>query len=139
MEYGPAMIRRRTTPRRKAPWVEMRGPQPEKLKPVNRIKPITTAQSFNLRVYKRMRIAFLKENTDCAVFDGPANQVHHRRGRLRTLLLDQRFWIAVSAAGHEWINAHPALARERGLLCDPGQWNTAPIDEETGRLRQLMR
>ena len=51
------------------------------------------------------------------------NEVHHMRGRLGPLLNDKRFWLAVSKAGHRWIHQHPHAARQRGWLCQPGEWN----------------
>lgn len=53
-------------------------------------------------------------------------EVHHTRGRMGPLLLDERFWIAVSADGHNWIHSHPAAARERGWICGHGKWNQVP-------------
>ena len=65
----------------------------------------------------------------CAVFPWsgnrprPATQVHHVRGRLGKLLLDQMYWLPVSAVGHRWIHDHPDEARRMGYLCAVGQWN----------------
>lgn len=50
-------------------------------------------------------------------------EVHHTRGRAGALLLDKRFWIAVSRIGHRWIHSNPAEARRRGWLCAVGEWN----------------
>jgi len=58
-----------------------------------------------------------------------ATQVHHSRGRLGDLLLDERFWVAVSAKGHEWIHENISHARKVGLICEPGQWNTKPKEQ----------
>lgn len=60
------------------------------------------------------------------------------RGRAGTLLIDVRFWKAVSREAHDWIQAHPVEARAEGLLCGPGEWNVAPRDAETARLRALL-
>lgn len=53
-------------------------------------------------------------------------EVHHIRGRCGSLLLDKRFWMAVSKDGHRWIHDHPDTARDRGWLATEGQWNTVP-------------
>jgi len=42
--------------------------------------------------------------------------VHHINGRENEMLLDQEFWLAVSREGHDWIHAHPEIAREEGWL-----------------------
>jgi hypothetical protein len=47
-------------------------------------------------------------------------EVHHRRGRAGSLLLDMRHWLAVSRIGHRWIHSHPTEARARGWLCEVG-------------------
>jgi hypothetical protein len=48
------------------------------------------------------------------------SEVHHRRGRVGRLLLDDRHWMPVSKSGHRWIHKHPNLARERQWLAQPG-------------------
>jgi len=79
--------------------------------------------------YHKLKAQFLKDNPTCVVFpwDGwkqrPATQIHHRHGRLGSLLLDTRFWLAVSQTGHDWIHTHMEQARAYGFLCAKGQWN----------------
>jgi hypothetical protein len=68
-----------------------------------------------------------------------SRDVHHSRGRVGTLLIDTRFWKAVSRKAHDWIGEHPEEARALGLLCQPGEWNTPPNDAETARLRAVIR
>lgn len=58
-----------------------------------------------------------------------ATQCHHQRGRRGVLLMDERYWIPVSDAGHRWIHNNPAEARKLGLLCEVGDWNKpGPIE-----------
>lgn len=79
-------------------------------------------------------------NKTCAVFSGrAAEDVHHLRGRAGTLLIDRRFFKAVSRKGHRWIDANREEARKRGLLCQRGEWGKAPDDEETRRLKEIIR
>lgn len=58
------------------------------------------------------------------------NEVHHTRGRAGALLLDERYWLAVSKQGHRWIHEHPAQARNMGWLAQPGEWNTPVAPEK---------
>ena len=52
----------------------------------------------------------------CAIYPHlAATQVHHAKGRRGALLMDERYWVAVSAPGHQWVHAHPLEARELGL------------------------
>lgn len=53
------------------------------------------------------------------------DQVHHVRGRLGPLLLDKRYWLAVSGPGHWWIGRNPAEAAKRGWLARKGEWGRA--------------
>ncbi len=76
-------------------------------------------------IYSERRILFLEGQT-CAVFpDLPAVEVHHRKGRQGfadgwakrsgiSLLLDMRWWLAVSSEGHRYIGDHPQEAMDRG-------------------------
>ena len=51
-------------------------------------------------------------------------EIHHCRGRAKSLLRDKRFWMPVSRAGHRWLHANIAEARAHGWICEAGQWNT---------------
>lgn len=83
---------------------------------------ISARQQARLRAYARARAAYLSrpENRQCRVFPNRrATEIHHARGRAGRLLLDERFWVPVSRAGHRWIHDHPEAARRAGLL---GPW-----------------
>ena len=45
-----------------------------------------------------------------------ATEVHHVQGRENEMLLDQKFWLAVSREGHQWIHNNPEIAREEGWM-----------------------
>lgn len=45
-----------------------------------------------------------------------ATEIHHRNKRRGANLLDERHWLAVSAAAHDEIENHKAWARTRGYL-----------------------
>ena len=67
-----------------------------------------------------------------------ANDVHHQRGKAGTLLIDQRFWLAVCRPCHSYIQDNKAEARAKGWLCDWGLWNSPPADEISEQLRSLI-
>jgi hypothetical protein len=77
----------------------------------------------------------LPENRWCRVYlllldqRVPATQCHHFQGRRGMLLLYEPFWIAVSWEGHRWIDEHREQARDLGLLCPLGRYNS-PVDTE---------
>ena len=109
-----------------------------------RIRARTPARAAQERLYRAEVKEWLRQpdNRICAVWsmsaefrekvgqfkigvrDIGATQCHHTRGRRGALLLDKRFWVAVSDAGHRWIESNPDKARALGLLCAKGQWNT---------------
>ena len=61
---------------------------------------------------------------------GKITEVHHKRGRLGALLLDQRHWLGVSRLGHRFIHSNPQIARQYGWLCDKGEWNRVDINNK---------
>ena len=90
-------------------------------------------------IYSEWRAKFLEENPRCARFpQHKATDIHHTRGRAGPLIIDVRFWKAVSRGGHRWIEENGEAARALGLLCQRGQWNTPPNDDETRRLRIII-
>jgi hypothetical protein len=55
------------------------------------------------------------------VFPGKfATEIHHKAGRERDLLNDNRDWLAVSAMGHRWIHDNPYQAYKLGFLKGEG-------------------
>lgn len=97
---------------------------------IPQIRSRTSKRKQEERIYAQRRKIFLLNHPWCAVAKAlrerarPATQVHHKRGRIGRLLLDERHWLPVSMWGHEWINSHPAQARTLGLLCELGKYNT---------------
>ena len=88
------------------------------------IRKVSRAMAKRLREYAKKRGPFL-EGKRCAVFPGNvATEIHHIRGRTGTLLLDSRYWLPVSRAGHYWIDTHRKEAQEKGWLAQLGQWNS---------------
>ena len=69
--------------------------------------------------YLRQRETFLLANPECGVCRvNRATQIHHRKGRLGALLVDERFWLAVCYPCHGILEANPAWAREQGYSLD---------------------
>jgi hypothetical protein len=93
-------------------------------KPINRVSKKRQVQELQ---YAADRIIFLAkpENKICPITRQPTTEIHHvrkRRGfadewaRLNNipLLLDQRYWLAVSRIGHQKIEENPTWAYEKG-------------------------
>lgn len=45
-----------------------------------------------------------------------ATEIHHRRGRVGSLLTDERYFLAVSHRGHLWIHNNPGQAYDQGFM-----------------------
>lgn len=131
--------------RPKALWVEIRDADSKPMTPAKaeftkhlrtwqskQRKPIKRRSDYyesQMVLYRALRAEFLlkPENAKCCVFPRrKATQIHHVRGRGRggvgPLLLDQRYWLAVSPQGHDAIHKNPEWARGQGLLAG-ADWN----------------
>jgi hypothetical protein len=104
-----------------------------------RVPPVSKSRRSVLAEYRREARLFVAAavalGCTCPIVDGVQalrerradnrlTEVHHVRGRSGGLLLDRRWWLAVSAAGHDWVHQHPKQAAERGWIAGPGQWNS---------------
>jgi hypothetical protein len=112
-----------------------------------RIKPVSDTKASERRLYAKEARKFVSEAVGrgerCPVVASIADlrdgnrygwpisdkltEIHHSRGRLGSLLRDQRFWIAMSKAGHRWVHSNIPEARQRGWICEAGQWNKSEI------------
>jgi hypothetical protein len=101
---------------------------PEKKPPISIPKKSKNKQVADLK-YIVVRKEFLgkPENQICPVTGQPTVEVHHQSGRRHDqyadewarqnnvcLLIDVRFFLAVSREGHDWIEANPNEAKELG-------------------------
>jgi hypothetical protein len=79
-----------------------------------KIKPRSKKLTKEMVKYNKEVKIFLAENPVCPVTGGKATQVHHKKGRIGKLLMDKRFWLAVSDEGHRKIELNPEWAKEMG-------------------------
>lgn len=64
---------------------------------------------------KRKEFLSLPENEFCAVFPWlRSTEIHHKKGRIGKLLIDERYFLAVSPEGHRKIENNPEWAYEMG-------------------------
>lgn len=119
---------RQPKPKKKAPWTTTFPDQMQ-----------TKVKGGHIgRRYRRAIKEWLlrPENVHCIVqmlvFDRIARaiQVHHWRGRIGSLLMDQRFWLPCSAEGHYWIHANPKAAKLCGLIAGGKAWNVPALAAE---------
>lgn len=88
--------------------------KPKELKPRKAIPKVSAKRKIENREYTIKRLQFLAqpENQRCPITGKQTTDVHHKKGRVGTLLLDTRFWLAVSREGHKQIEENPEWAKE---------------------------
>ncbi len=100
-------------------------------KPIRRVSSKRAAQ---LKEYTKLRKEFMAANPICKVWldENPpsaehwtrvpeiaaSTDIHHRKSRIGKMLLDTRYWMAVSRTAHQRIHQFPKWAREKGYLLD---------------------
>ena len=89
-------------------------PEPRQRKSRGFIKQVSLKRKTENDEYLRRRRIFLAKNPFCAVTGNRATEVHHMKGREGGLLLDERYWLAVSREGHVEIENNPVWAKEMG-------------------------
>ena len=85
-------------------------------KPIARRSPKRAKQEGE---YSKKAKAFKEEHSFCQaclpnICTSKTNDVHHMKGRVADLLLDEEYWLAVCRSCHEWIEANPIEARDLG-------------------------
>lgn len=66
--------------------------------------------------YSVLRTEFLSkpENRICPITKQPTTDVHHKRGRVGSLYLDTKYWVALSREAHKFVEENPEWAKENG-------------------------
>lgn len=128
---------RREKKTKPAIWQRAFPDQLRRLNPEPRRRKPSSGRNLERRLYKQEARAFIEAANAKGQFCPvafvlwgqmlPVEDVHHTRGRgyggRGPLLRDQRFWLAVSRKGHDWIHNNTAAAIQHGWLCERGLWN----------------
>ncbi len=105
-------------------WTSLKLELPNnKSKPTAPRQPIARVsdkRSKEERIYAGRRVIFLAKNPTCqanlpGICTKKSCEVHHKKGRIGKLYLDETFWLAACSACHVWIEAHPVEAKALGL------------------------
>ena len=83
----------------------------------NKPKPIlkvSKKRQLDNKTYKALRAKFLKENPICPILFTPTTDIHHKKGRIGSLFLDVKYWVALSRKGHKFVEEHPEWAKFHG-------------------------
>lgn len=76
------------------------------------IKKVSQKRQSENKIYLALREAFLANNTICPINGQKTTDIHHMKGRIGSLFLDTRYWLAVSREGHKFIEENPIWAKE---------------------------
>jgi len=98
----------------------LKNQKPTLKKKIHKIKPKSKKREKEDSEYLQLRKEFLLDpkNLVCPVTGQRTNQIHHKKGRLGSLFLDVRYWLGVSAEGHERIERNPDWAKKMGYSLD---------------------
>lgn len=89
-----------------------------------RIRPVSKRKAAERKLYVANRDAYLATHKVCwGCFKPSRLELHHVRGRLGPLLLDERHWMALCPACHRWVHENIEAARKRNLIAAAGDWN----------------
>lgn len=80
------------------------------------VNPRNSVRALQEAAYSVARVPFIEAHPVCPVTGQPATQVHHSAKREGRWLNLQRYWIAVSAEGHQWIEDHKQDAEKLDLM-----------------------
>ena len=85
-----------------------------------KIKSVSDKMLLSLREYRKVRDAYMAEHTICEhpECSSPSTELHHKKGRIGSLLTDSRYFCALCHDHHEWSEKNPILAKELGLSMD---------------------
>jgi hypothetical protein len=84
-------------------------------KPATTIKKESGNSKDQNNEYKKKARQFIKNNPMCKVCGKPSESVHHQKGRVGDLLLDQRYWLALCIKCHQHFETHPQEAKKKGI------------------------
>lgn len=87
------------------------------LPPKKQIAKFSKKQLSNLREYRKVRDAYMKENPICQYpkCESKSSDLHHSKGRIGSLLTEVKYFKALCRAHHQHIEENPALAYKLGL------------------------
>ena len=88
----------------------------EEVKKAKSIRKVSKKRQKESRQYTIKRLQFLAQpgNQRCPITGQMTTDIHHMKGRVGSLFLDTKYWLAVSREGHKRIEENPEWAKEMG-------------------------
>lgn len=84
------------------------------------IKQISDSLKKENEIYKAEKSKYMKEHPICEAGvicnkQNPSQDIHHKKGRIGSLLSDKKYFLAVCREDHEWIENNPKEAKKLGF------------------------
>lgn len=77
------------------------------------MKQVSNRRAKQNREYNKIRLVYLKENPFCGRCEfAKSTQIHHKKGRIESLLTNTEFFFPVCQDCHNWIELNPVEAKE---------------------------
>ena len=96
-------------------WKPDPKPEPRQKKKRKRIPYISDSKKIDMKLYQQAKAVFLNNNPICeACNDSHTDCIHHKAGRIGSLLYNPRYFLAVCGACHDTIENNPEWAKEKG-------------------------
>lgn len=99
---------------------ELKQYQPKEKK-VHKIKPRARRRVKQESEYTKAKKEYLEEHPDCECcireqneIINPATTIHHKKGRIESLLCDKTYFLAACFDCHEFIEKNPEWAKQNG-------------------------
>lgn len=92
-------------------------PPPRPKKKRKRISPISESKKLDLKLYKQAREEYLNDHVICGrCHVEHVDCVHHRCGRVGSMLYNPRYFMGVCNSCHDYIHDNVAESMEKGWL-----------------------
>lgn len=96
-------------------WKSDPKPEPRQKKKRKRIPLVSESKKLDLKLYAQAREEYLNENPICErCHTKHSDQIHHKAGRVSSLLFNKKFFMAVCDPCHKYIEMNPNEAKEKG-------------------------
>ena len=90
-------------------------PEPRKKKEKKPIKKTSKSRQADQRLYEIVRERYLNNNPICEVCGTThSDQIHHKKGKIGSLLYNERYFLAVCFPCHRHIEDNPEFAKREG-------------------------
>lgn len=109
-------------------WLKIKASEPSKSKSCTlipkstkslayRIKSVSDKKLAELKEYRVVRDRYLKNNPICEYNGCSSTEItlHHKRGRVGSLLTDDKYFCSLCIKHHEWAEKNPKDAKSMGL------------------------